>query len=104
MADVTDLINRLCESCRDDYDPAFNADPRLSETIAGDKFIDPAAAVQNVNVNGTSVSALNIAVIDSTTVQCVFDIGNLAALGNRDVTVSMGGKNHTLLNAFNVTA
>jgi len=75
----------------------------VNVTITGTCF-DPAAAMQNVNVNGTGVNALNVAVIDSTTVQCVFDIGNLAALGNRDVTVSIGGKSHTLLNAFNVTA
>lgn len=75
----------------------------VAVTITGTAF-DPAAAVQNVNFSGTGVNAINIAVINDTTVQCVADIGGAAALGQRDLTVSIGGLSHTLVNAFQVTA
>ena len=74
----------------------------VNVTITGTAF-DPSAATHNVNVSGTGVNALNVSVLSSTSLQCTFDISNLAGVGARDVTVIMGGKSHTLLNAFNVT-
>ena len=74
----------------------------VSVTITGQCF-DPAAAMQNVNVGGIGVGVLNLAVIDSTTLQCVFDIAGTAQLGARNVTVSIGGMSHTLVDGFTVT-
>jgi len=73
----------------------------VNVTITGQCF-DPAAAQQNVNVSGGGVSAVNVAVINDTTLQCVLDVGNLAPSGARDVTVTIGGKSHTLVNGFTV--
>jgi hypothetical protein len=70
--------------------------------ITGHCF-DPSASSQDVSVSGLGVSVLNVLVLDAQTIQCVFSIGNLAALGARDVTVKTGLKHHTLLNAFTIT-
>jgi hypothetical protein len=70
--------------------------------ITGNCF-DPGALSQDVIVSGLGVNVFNVLVLDAQTIQCVFSVGNLAALGARDVTVKTGLKQHTLLNAFTVT-
>lgn len=74
----------------------------VSVTITGRCF-DATAAIQQVNVSGAGVNAVNILVVDDQHVTCVLDIGNLAGLGARDLTVRTGSRQHTLLNAFTVT-
>lgn len=75
----------------------------VAVTITGQCF-DPLAAIQQVNLSGAGVNAVNIIVLDETTVQCVLEIGNVAAQTARNLTVKTGAKQHTLLNAFTVTA
>ena len=75
----------------------------VAVTITGRCF-DATAALQQVNVSGISVNAVNILVVDDQHITCVFEIGNLAALGARDVTVRTGSRQHTLLGAFTVTS
>ena len=75
---------------------------QVNVTITGQGF-DPGAAVIHVLVSGAGVSTLNVVPVNDTTLTCTLDIGGLAALGARDVTVVMGTKTHTLANAFNVT-
>ncbi len=74
----------------------------VAVTITGTCF-EVGAMLQNVTVSGAGVSALNVNVLNSTTIQCVFEIGQLAPLGARNVTVQTGAMSHTLLNAFTVT-
>lgn len=76
---------------------------QVNATVTGQCF-DPSAAVIHVLVSGIGVTATNVAPLNDTTLLCTLDIGALAALGARDVTVVMGAKTHTLLNAFTVTA
>jgi hypothetical protein len=71
--------------------------------ITGHCF-DPSALSKDVIVSGLGVNVFNVLVLDAQTIQCVFSIGNLAALAARDVTVKTGLKQHTLTNAFTVTA
>jgi len=75
----------------------------VAVTISGHCF-DGGAAIQQVNISGVGVNALNVLVLDEQTIQCVFETSNLATLGARNVTVKTGSLQHTLLNAFNVTA
>lgn len=75
---------------------------QINVTITGQCF-DPAALNVLVIVSGAGVTTLNVAVLNATTVSCTFDIGGLASLTARDVTVAMGGKSHSLVNAFTVT-
>lgn len=75
---------------------------QVNVTITG-KCFDPAAASALVLVSGGGVSTLNVAVLNSTTVSCTLDVGALAALTARDVTVVMGGRSHSLVNSFTVT-
>jgi hypothetical protein len=70
--------------------------------ITGHCF-DPSALNPDVNVSGLGVTVYNVLVLDAQNIQCVFSIGNLAALGARNVTVKFGLKQHTLLNAFSIT-
>jgi hypothetical protein len=74
----------------------------VAVTITGHCF-DATAAIQQVNVSGLGVNAINMFVVDDQTVTCTFDIGGLAPLGARDVTVRTGSRQHTLVNAFTVT-
>jgi len=87
----------------------FNVSPNsgargndVAVTITGQCF-DPSALLQQVNLSGIGVNALNILIVDAQTIQCVFSIGGLATLAARDVTVKVGTYQHTLLNAFTVT-
>jgi hypothetical protein len=74
----------------------------VNVTITGRCF-DPSALVQQVLVSGLGVTVLNVVVVDGQTVQCVFDIGALAATGARDITVKTGLFTHTLVNGFTIT-
>lgn len=74
----------------------------VSVTITGTGF-DTAAAVQTVNVSGPGVNVVNVAVISSTSITCVFEIGAGAQQTARNVTVNTGGNTHTLVNGFTVT-
>ena len=76
---------------------------QVAVTITGSCF-DPSSVIQQVQVSGTGVSARNVLVLNDTTVQCVFDISQLAQLTTRDVTVKTGSSNHTLLGVFQVTS
>jgi hypothetical protein len=75
----------------------------VNVTITGQCF-DPSALLQNVVVSGIGVTVVNVLVVNETTVQCVFQIGNLAPLSARDVTVQTGIMQHTLVNGFTVTS
>jgi len=73
----------------------------VSVTISGNCF-DPTALIQQVLISGLSVNVLNVVVVDEHTVQCVFDIANLAASGARDVTVKTGLFVHTKIGGFTI--
>lgn len=70
-------------------------------TITGECF-DPGAAIQQVNFSGFGITVTNVLVLDSTTIQCTVEVGSVAALSQRDVTVKTGSNQHTLVNAFTV--
>ena len=74
---------------------------QVAVTIAGTCF-DLGAAIQTISVSGIGVSVLNPIFLDAQTAQCVFDIGAVAPLTARSVTVHTGLLTHTLLNAFTV--
>jgi hypothetical protein len=74
----------------------------VNVTITGHCF-DPSAVLQQVTVSGLGVTVLNVVVVDEQTVQCVFDIGGIAGVGPRNVTVKTGLFAHTLLNGFTIT-
>ena len=74
----------------------------VNVTIMGNCF-DASAAIQQVNVSGLGVNALNILIVDEHTIQCVFDIAGVTASGARDVTVKTGPFTHTLINAFTIS-
>jgi hypothetical protein len=76
----------------------------VNVTINGLAF-DPTAAIQTVSVSGAGVNVLNVVVVDSHQIQCVFDIGGAtAAVGARNVTVKTGSNTHSLIGGFTVTA
>lgn len=75
----------------------------VSVTITGQCF-DPDAAIQQVNVSGVGVSVQGVVVLDENTIQCTFDIAQLAATSARDVTVITGTLSHTLVDGFTVTS
>lgn len=72
-------------------------------TISGTCF-DPSALIQQVQIAGLGVTVVNVIVMDSTTITCVFEIGGLAPLAARNVTVKTGTNQHTLIDAFTVTS
>ncbi|MED5619113.1 IPT/TIG domain-containing protein [Ideonella sp. BN130291] len=83
--------------------PATGArNSNVAVTITGTCF-DNSAAVQKVDVSGSGVSVMNVIVVNETTITCVIEIANLAATGARNLTVTTGSLNHTLLNAFTIT-
>ena len=79
----------------------------VNVTISGQCF-DSSASIQQVTVSGGGVSALNVLIVNETTIQCVFDIGSgvLVQANARDVTVTMGNIGqvftHTLIGGFTV--
>ena len=75
---------------------------QVAVAITGNCF-DPSAVIQQVNISGVGVNALNMLIVDEHTVKCIFDIGALAPQTARDVTVKTGVMQHTLLGGFTVT-
>jgi hypothetical protein len=83
--------------------PATGArNTQVPVTITGTCF-DPSAMIQQVDISGLGVTALNVVVVDSQTVTCTLDIGALAPTDARNVMVKTGVPSHTLLSAFTVT-
>jgi hypothetical protein len=74
----------------------------VAVTITGGCF-DPNAVIQQVIVSGTGVTVQNVAVLDENTINCTFDISQLATQNVRDVTVKLDTFHYTLANAFTVT-
>lgn len=71
-------------------------------TITGQCF-DPGASIQQVNISGFGVTVAAVAVLDASTIQCTVQVGPVAALGPRNVTVLTGLMQHTLVNALTIT-
>jgi hypothetical protein len=76
---------------------------QVNVTISGHCF-DTGASLQQVQVSGIGVNAINILVVNDHTITCTFDIGAVAPSTSRDVTVKLGsGSPVTLANAFTVS-
>lgn len=79
----------------------------LAITINGTGF-DPSAGFHNVTVSGGNITVVNVSVVSDVQITCTFEISAAAALGARDVTVSVGASSlsacsYTFVGSFTVT-